>query len=207
MSAPTPSLPLALFGNLDLTEVLVIALFAVMIFGRNLPRVAAQAVAHVSRARKALQGVWRESGIGEEIRQVQREMEQSADVLRRADPRQAAGGLVRELEAEVARPAAAPQDGATEDSEAETAGHDSGADSEEPAGERGRVPSWYPKTLQPHGHGEPGEEPGLPTGPGISPGGLGAPVEEEDGADSGPVEARTTRPKPPGEDGGAEYEA
>ena len=89
MTPPDLHLTLALFGNLDITEILVIALFAVMIFGRNLPRVAAQAVTHVSRARKALQQVWRESGIGEEVREVQREIEASTRKLKDADPRRA----------------------------------------------------------------------------------------------------------------------
>ena len=186
MIVPLPHPTPALIGNLDLTEVLVIALFAVMIFGRNLPRVAAQAVAHVTRARKALQGVWRDSGISEEIRQVQRELEQNADALRKAAPRHAAGNLVRELESETMKPATAPADAGTEDEDAEVAGHETEpGGSDQPAGERDRVPSWYPQTLQPPSSQDFESTEGLPKGPGVSPGGLGAPLDEDD-VSSGP---------------------
>ena len=130
---------IALIGNLDITELLVIALFSVMIFGRNLPRVAAQVVTHVTRARRALQKVWRESGIGDEIRDVQREIERNARHLRDADPRAAARQLTREIEAKVREPVSSNRDEATEDPDAGRV--------DEPRAELERRPDWYPENL------------------------------------------------------------
>jgi Sec-independent protein translocase protein TatA len=175
---------LALFGNLDISEVLVIALFAVMIFGRNLPRVAAQVVTQVARARKALQQVWRDSGIGEEIRQVQREIETSARKLKEVDPTRVAGDTMREIEAEVRRPAKTSIEESTEDPDAgrvdEGVEEDAG-DADEPAAERNRVPSWYPQTLQPPSSEDFEESSGVPVGQGISPGGLAPRPAAEEG--------------------------
>lgn len=171
--------PLALFGNLDITEILVIALFAVMIFGRNLPRVAAQAVTHVSRARKALQQVWRESGIGEEVREVQREIEASTRKLKDVDPRRSLDRSVRELETEVRTPAKPDLDPGTPDPDAARAeGSVFEAGAEEPEAERSRVPAWYPQTLQPPSSDDFDEDDGVPSGEGISPGGLMPPKAE-----------------------------
>ena len=106
---------ISLIGNLDIAELLVIALVAVMIFGRNLPRVAASAVSNVTKARRALQKVWRESGIGDEIRDVQRELDAGARRLRDADPRTAYRTASREIEAAVAKPVTTNAEEATDD--------------------------------------------------------------------------------------------
>ena len=140
MTVSFPSPPLALFGNLDITEILVIVVFAVMVFGRDLPKVAAQVLTQVTRARKALQEVWRESGIGDEIRQVQRDLEVEARKLRDADPRQLASKSMREIEAEVRDSKPLPK--------APTPKEPDLAPTEEPMAERRRVPSWYPEALQ-----------------------------------------------------------
>ncbi len=191
----TPSfapLPLALFGNLAITEMLLIALIAVMVFGRNLPRVAAQAMTQVARARKALQQVWRESGIGEEIRQVQRELEASAQKLREVDPARALGSTVREIEAEVRRPAGSAADKDPEGSNEQVASSEDG--SEEPKAERNRTPSWYPQTLQPPSSEDFADHQGLPSGAGISPGGLPSqPVEDEPSEPAAPDEGEADR--------------
>ncbi len=199
MTPPDLHLTLALFGNLDITEILVIALFAVMIFGRNLPRVAAQAVTHVSRARRALQQVWRESGIGEEVREVQREIEASTRKLKDADPRRALDRSVRELDAEIRSTKQPELDPGTPDPDAARA-EDSVLDggSQEPEAERNRVPSWYPQTLQTPSSDDFDEEDGVPTGQGISPGGLMPPKAEPAPAPEAPEaddDPQTERPR------------
>lgn len=88
-------------------ELALIAAGSVMIFGRNLPKVAAQGYTHFQRARKALQAVWRESGIGEEIRQVQQEMNRTAETLRKVSPHAIARDAMRDLEDDVRAPVAA----------------------------------------------------------------------------------------------------
>ncbi len=65
---------IALIGNLDLTEVLVIALGAVMVFGRRLPQVLAKGVVQFQRVRRSVQQVWRETGISQEMRNLQQEL-------------------------------------------------------------------------------------------------------------------------------------
>ena len=66
---------LALIGNLDLMELLVIAAAALMIFGRRLPEVAVRAAAQVVKVRRTLAQTWREAGIEDEIRKVKREID------------------------------------------------------------------------------------------------------------------------------------
>jgi len=145
---------IAIFGNLSLLEVVVIAALSVVIFGRDLPRVAAQVVTHVARARRALQKVWRESGIGDEIRQVQREIEVSSTKLGGLSPQQLVRDTVQDIDSEVRRPMeeAPPEVGApdpepgfddesTEDPDADRA--------DEPAAEQSRRPPWYPETSDP----------------------------------------------------------
>ena len=65
---------MAILGNLTLMELGLVLLAAIMIFGRNLPQVAAQAFAHFNRARRAMREMWRETGLEEEIRKVERDM-------------------------------------------------------------------------------------------------------------------------------------
>jgi Sec-independent protein translocase protein TatA len=145
---------IALFGNLSLLEVVAIAALSVMVFGRDLPRVAAQVVTHVQRARRALQKVWRESGIGDEIRQVQREIEHSTDKLKRLSPHETARSAIQDLDADIRRPLTEPEqceedgqrgdDGSLGDPEPVT-GMYADDDTSEPAGEEARRPPWYPE--------------------------------------------------------------
>ena len=74
---------IALIGDFHFTELLVIAAFAVMIFGRNLPKVAAQAFTNLQRARRSLGRVWRDTGIAEEMRRLQRELDETRRELER----------------------------------------------------------------------------------------------------------------------------
>lgn len=141
---------IALFGNLSFLEIIVIAGLAVMIFGRDLPRVAAQVVTHVQRARRSLQKVWRESGIGEEVRQVQREIERSSSKLGQLSPHQLARNAVRDIDAEVRKPG--PGAPPAEKVAAPAAEDFDGADEApvvEPAAEASRRPPWYPETVDP----------------------------------------------------------
>ena len=79
---------LALFANLSLPELFVIALAGIMVFGRNLPTVAVKAAAQFSKARRALNKIWRETGVQDEFRRMQREMREAEyevrDAARRA---------------------------------------------------------------------------------------------------------------------------
>lgn len=73
---------LALFGNLDFMELVVVAAAALMIFGRRLPEVAVRAAAQVVRLRRTVTQMWREAGIDEEIRRVQRELDRKVQTPR-----------------------------------------------------------------------------------------------------------------------------
>ena len=71
----------ALIGNFDLTELLVIAVGALLIFGKRLPEVAMRAAAHFMRLRRAVTKMWREAGIEDELRRVRREIEAEVDSI------------------------------------------------------------------------------------------------------------------------------
>lgn len=66
---------LALLGNFDFTELLVVAAGALMVFGKRLPEVAMRAAAHLVRLRRTVQQMWRQSGLEDELRKVRREVE------------------------------------------------------------------------------------------------------------------------------------
>lgn len=69
---------LAFIQNINPTELLLIAIVAVVVFGRRLPVVAGQAMAHVQRARRAFNDLRRETGIDDEIRDARRTFEQAS---------------------------------------------------------------------------------------------------------------------------------
>lgn len=96
----------ALLGNFDFTELLVIGVGALLIFGRRLPEVAMRAAAQIVRLRRAVSQMWREAGIEEELRRVRREIERDVPPVR--DP----GRLVREtvMPGEHANPDSRSQD-------------------------------------------------------------------------------------------------
>jgi Sec-independent protein translocase protein TatA len=66
---------LGLINNLAFPELVIIAIIAILIFGRRLPQVVGQGAAHLGRARRTLESLWRETGIEKEVRDVQREIE------------------------------------------------------------------------------------------------------------------------------------
>jgi len=171
---------LAIFSDFAFTELLVIAAISVMVFGRDLPRVAAKAIVQFQKARRALQSVWRESGISDEVRRVQREMEQTADSVRSAAPTGLARDAFRDIEKDVrdidvestppveAAPepplppsATAPALGVSMDdvesrspeppAEATAESAPEPPEIDEPAGEAERRAAWYPKDEDPFG--------------------------------------------------------
>lgn len=66
---------LALIGNLQFSELLIVGIIAILIFGRRLPQVAGQAAAYVGKTRRTIEALWRETGIEDEVRNVRREIE------------------------------------------------------------------------------------------------------------------------------------
>lgn len=126
---------LLLIGNLSVTEVLVIVLFAVMIFGKRLPEVAVKTAREVQKLRVQLMKAWRETGLQDEIREIRREVDQlPRDLSPRGLARSSAKEAWRRIESETleieAPAASAPpaeggggeDDGAAEGSTDEPAG-------------------------------------------------------------------------------------
>jgi Sec-independent protein translocase protein TatA len=105
-----------LFG-LSPTELFVIVLVAVLVFGGRLPQVAGEAAATVQKLRRALTDLRRESGIDQEIQSARREIEQSvvrpfreADVVGtvRREVNEAQRVVSRTVHATLAEPPSAP---------------------------------------------------------------------------------------------------
>ena len=67
---------LAFIGNIDIVEVLLIGGVALLVFGKDLPRVLIRGLAHLTRLRRQLNDLWRQAGIEEELRKMRREVEQ-----------------------------------------------------------------------------------------------------------------------------------
>lgn len=84
----------AFITNINPTELMLIAIVAILIFGRRLPEVAGQAAGHVQRARRALNDLKRESGIEDELREVRRAM----DVTANPQPKPAPGAKLPAVE-------------------------------------------------------------------------------------------------------------
>lgn len=66
---------LALIGNLDVLEVVLIFGVAIIVFGKNLPQVAMRGAGHLMKLRKEVSRMWREAGLEEELRRVRRDLE------------------------------------------------------------------------------------------------------------------------------------
>ena len=101
---------LALFDSLSPLEIGVILIAAVMIFGRDLPRVAAELFVKVRKVKSSLGEMWRETGMDQEIRRLRTELDDVKRGLPRdIDPAVVARDLTRRIEAEERRePAALP---------------------------------------------------------------------------------------------------
>jgi Sec-independent protein translocase protein TatA len=145
---------LALFGDIAMLEILIIAALSVMVFGRDLPKVAAQAFSKFQQARNALRQVWRDSGIGEEVRKMQRELEAGKRGLGSVNPKNVVRDAVRSVESEVRSPFEVSLDPLSNTEAGLAQGDASQADPQpsppeppgivEPAGEAQRRPAWYP---------------------------------------------------------------
>lgn len=61
---------LALFESLGGIELVVVGIGALLLFGKDLPKVAADAGAQFSKFRRALDSTWRDSGLEREVRQI-----------------------------------------------------------------------------------------------------------------------------------------
>ena len=67
----------AIFEDVGMSEILVIGVFGVLLFGRRLPEVASQAGAQLVKFRRSLQQVRAESGMDVEVRKIQRTLEEA----------------------------------------------------------------------------------------------------------------------------------
>ena len=76
---------LAFIGNLDFLEILVITAAAIMVFGKNLPKVAMRGAAQLMKLRREVTRMWREAGLEEELRKVRRDLDQLPAKLPTAD--------------------------------------------------------------------------------------------------------------------------
>ena len=61
----------AFLGNLSTTEILVVGIVAVLIFGRRLPEVASQTFGQLRRLRQGMDQFRRETGIDREMRSIE----------------------------------------------------------------------------------------------------------------------------------------
>ena len=84
---------LGFITNIGLPELTVIAALAVVIFGRRLPQVAAEAYRQIVRLRQAIEKVRRDSGIDRELRDIEYEVRDAARKASMADVLQPPEGL------------------------------------------------------------------------------------------------------------------
>lgn len=103
------------FLNLGPSEIVVIAVVAILVWGRRLPEVAGQAAGVVQRMRRSLDDLRRETGIDREIQNARRAVDEAVPRgVRTLDVRREARKLVEEAtrpapeKAEPATPASAP---------------------------------------------------------------------------------------------------
>jgi Sec-independent protein translocase protein TatA len=86
---------LAFLSNLGWSELLLIALVAVLIFGKNLPQAASKAYMQVRKLRNAVDDLRRDSGIEQELRNIERSVREAEwearklESLARSDPKPA----------------------------------------------------------------------------------------------------------------------
>lgn len=66
---------LAIFDSLGFSELMIVVVAAVLVFGKRLPEVAAQAGLQIGKFRRSLQDVKNETGIDNDIRKIQRDIQ------------------------------------------------------------------------------------------------------------------------------------
>ncbi len=76
---------LAFLTNIGLPELVVIAVIAVLIFGKDLPQAASKAFVQVRKLRNAVDDLRRDSGIEREIRNIERNMREADWELRKLE--------------------------------------------------------------------------------------------------------------------------
>jgi Sec-independent protein translocase protein TatA len=105
-----------LIFNAGWMELTLVAVIAVMVFGRDLPHVAAKAFVQLQRLRRGVQQVWRETGISQEMRNLSRQLEENERKARA--PLESARRVQAELRDQIARPRSAsePDDAAADES-------------------------------------------------------------------------------------------
>src|SRR5262245_5946005 len=100
---------LAFLDNLGWSELLLIALVAGLIFGKNLPQAASKAYLQVRKLRNAVDDLRRDSGIESELRNIERSVREAewemrkVENLARAEPKS-----TPRAEPPAAKPAVAP---------------------------------------------------------------------------------------------------
>lgn len=77
---------LAFLSNLGPPEIILIAIVAILVFGKNLPEAAAKAVVQIRKFRSAVDDLKRDSGIEKEIRDIERSVREAEWEARRARP-------------------------------------------------------------------------------------------------------------------------
>jgi Sec-independent protein translocase protein TatA len=75
---------LALLGNIGPFEMVLIAVIAILIFGKDLPQAASRAYYQVRKLRGSLDDLRRESGIDRELRNIERSVREAEWQARRA---------------------------------------------------------------------------------------------------------------------------
>ena len=140
----------ALLFNLHSSELIIIALVAILVFGRRLPEVVAQAAHGLGRLRAGLEKMRQDTGIDRELREVQRNVNQGLEHVRARDLQRAAqerflseSGIDEATRRDIA-----------EATDVEAVIHDPAAD---PSGDPTLDPSFDPST-------DPGVDPFTPTG-------------------------------------------
>lgn len=98
------AMPFVAFLNLGAQEIVILAVVAIVVWGRRLPEVAGQAAGAVQRMRRSLDDLRRETGIDREIQNARRAVDEAVPRgVRTLDVRREARKLVEEA----TRPAAA----------------------------------------------------------------------------------------------------
>jgi Sec-independent protein translocase protein TatA len=105
----------AIFEDVGMSEILVIGIFGVLLFGKRLPEVASQAGAQLVKFRRSLQQVKAESGMDQEVHKIRRAFEEAiprdlsvGEVARLASARvqERIQNARKELDLEVGKPLA-----------------------------------------------------------------------------------------------------
>ena len=105
---------LAFLTNIGLPELLVIAVIAVLIFGKDLPQAASKAYLQVRKLRNAVDDLRRESGIEHELRNIERSVREAEwevkklETLARSEPKSAPPAEVPAASGESASAPSAP---------------------------------------------------------------------------------------------------